>query len=312
MTTTPRFGLFVPQSAIDPGVLREIAQTAERSGFHSLWVYDHLQDYPSPEQPEVLEAFTLMSLLAGWTERIRIGAMVLCDAYRNPALTAKMAATLDRLTGGRLEFGYGAGWHAAEYASYGYPFDAAATRIARMEEGLTVIKALWQGGPASFTGTHYRIAEAICQPTPVQRPHPPITIGGGGEKLLLRAVARHADIWNYFPIPLADYDRKRAVLHSHCAALGRDPATLDQSLMIPLATAGWEKEVRDQLEAARRHGGIWTDDQLVQGTPDIVVPRLRDYHRRGVTFFLLVVPDPTNLRHIEFVSQAIIAELSAS
>jgi F420-dependent oxidoreductase-like protein len=310
MAAPIRFGLFVPQGRDDAGVLRDIAQTAERSGFHSLWVYDHLYNYPSPQQPEVLEAFTLMSLLAGWTQTIRVGTMVLCDAYRNPALTAKMAATLDALSGGRLEFGYGAGWLEAEYHGYGYAFPSAATRIAMMEEGLTIIKALWDGGPATFTGSHYRITDAICRPTPVQRPHPPITIGGGGEKLLLRAVARHADIWNYFPIPLAAYERKRAVLHEHCARLGRDPATLDQSLMVPLATAAWEKSVRDQLEAGRRRGGVWgSDDQLVQGTPDIVVPRLRDYQRRGVTFFVLVLPDPTDLAQIEFVAKEVVGEL---
>src|SRR5262245_25526626 len=306
-----RFGLFIPQGRIDAGSLREIAQTAERSGWHSLWVYDHLYNYPSPRHPDVLEAFTLMSLLAGWTRTIRIGSMVLCDAYRNPALTAKMAATLDDLSVGRLEFGYGAGWHEEEYGGYGYEFPSPATRIAMMEEGLTIIKALWEGEPATFAGKHHRIKNALCLPRPAQRPHPPITIGGGGEKLLLRAVARHADIWNYFPIPLAEYERKRAVLHQHCARIGRDPATLDQSLMIPLATAAWEKEVRDQLEAARRRGGVWGyDDQLVQGTPDIVGPRLRDYHRRGVTFFILVLPDPTDLRQIEFVAKEVVSELT--
>jgi F420-dependent oxidoreductase-like protein len=310
MTAPIRFGLFVPQGRIDAGVLRAIAQTAEQSGFHSLWVYDHLYNYPSPEHPEVLEAFTLMSLLAGWTQGIRVGALVLCDGYRNPALTAKMAATLDALSGGRLELGYGAGWHAEEYRGYGYTFPSAATRIALMEEGLTIIKALWRGQPATFHGQHYRIEEAVCRPTPLQQPHPPITIGGGGEKLLLRAVARHADIWNYFPIPLAAYDRKRAVLHEHCARIGRDPATLDQSLMVPLATAAREKDVRDQLDAARRRGGVWaSDDQLVQGTPDIVIPRLRDYQRRGATFFILVLPDPTDLRQIEFVAEHIVGEM---
>jgi alkanesulfonate monooxygenase SsuD/methylene tetrahydromethanopterin reductase-like flavin-dependent oxidoreductase (luciferase family) len=179
-----------------------------------------------------------------------------------------------------------------------------------MEEGVTIIKALWRGEPATFQGQHYRIEDAIRRPAPLQRPHPPITIGGGGEKLLLRAVARHADIWNYFPIPLAAYERKRAVLHQHCASLGRDPATLDQSLMVPLATASREKDVRDQLEAARRRGGVFaSDDQLVQGTPDIVIPRLRDYCRRGVTFFILVLPDPGDLRQLDFVAQNIVDEM---
>ena len=311
MESQVRFGLLVPQGRVDAGAVREVAQTAERGGFHSLWVYDHLYNYPSPDHPEVLEAFTLMSLLAGWTRTIRVGAMVLCDGYRNPALTAKMAATLDVLSGGRLEFGYGAGWHEDEYRGYGYAFPPAATRIAMMEEGLTIIKALWGGGPATVAGAYHRIEGALCRPLPTQQPHPPITIGGGGEKLLLRAVARHADVWNYFPIPLDAYERKRAALHRHCADIDRDPATLDQSLMVPLVTAAWEKEVRDQLEAGRRHGGVWSyDDQLVQGTPDLVGPRLRDYQRRGATCFILVLPDPTDLRQIEFVAREIVAELT--
>ena len=311
MSPPIRFGLFVPQGDVPPPTLRAIAQTAERVGLHSLWVYDHLDDYPSPEQPEVLEVFTLLGLLAGWTERIRLGSLVLCDGYRNPALTAKMAATFDVLSGGRLEFGYGAGWHESETRAYGYPFPPAPTRIARMEEGLAIIRGLWSGEPTTFAGAHYRVEAAKCLPRPLQQPHPPITIGGGGEKLLLRAVARHADIWNYFPIPLPAYEHKRAVLHAHCAAIHRDPATLGQSLMVPLVTARREKEVRDQLEAARQRGGTFAyDDQLVQGTPDIVVPRLLDYVRRGVTLFILVLPDPTDLAQIEFVAREVVAELS--
>ena len=310
MAAPIRFGLLIPQGDVDAGVLRAIAQRAEARGFHSLWVYDHLYNYPSAEQPAVLEAFTLMSLLAGWTQSIRLGTLVLCDGYRNPALTAKMAATLDALSGGRLEFGYGAGWHEEEHRGYGYPFAPAGERIARMEEGLEIIKALWKGTPATVHGQHYRVDNALCLPTPVQSPRPPITIGGGGERVLLRAVARHADVWNYFPIPLPDYERKRAALHRHCADLGRDPATIDQSLMVPLATAAAEKDVRNQLEAARRAGGVWSyDDQLVQGTPDIVGPRLRDYVRRGVTLFVLVLPDPTDLAQIDFIAREIIPEL---
>jgi len=306
-----RFGLFLPQGDVPAATLRATAQAAERLGFHSLWVYDHLYDYPSPEQPEVLECLSLLGVLAGWTERIRLGSLVLCDGYRNPALTAKMAATLDVLSDGRLEFGYGAGWHEAETRGYGYDFPSPATRIARMEEGVAIIKALWQGGPATLDGAHHRIRAARCLPRPLQAPHPPITIGGGGEKLLLRAVARHADIWNYFPIPLPQYEHKRAVLHAHCAALGRDVASLDQSLMVPLVTARREKDVRDQLEAARLRGGTFAyDDQLVQGTPDIVVPRLLDYQRRGVTLFILVLPDPTDLAQVEFVAEQVMAALA--
>ncbi len=308
---TTRFGLFVPQGDVPPATLQGVARQAEGAGFDSLWVYDHLYNYPSAERPEVLEAFTLLGLLAGWTERIRLGTLVACDGYRNPALTAKMVATLDVLSGGRLELGYGAGWHAEETRGYGYAFPDAATRITRMEEGLAIITALWGGGPATVEGTHYRIRDARCLPRPVQQPRPPLTIGGGGERLLLRAVARHADVWNYFTIPLPAYDHKRAVLHRHCAELGRDPATLAQSLMVPLVTAPREKDVRDQLEAARRLGGTFDyDDQLVQGTPDIVIPRLLDYQRRGVSLFILVLPDPTDRAQVEFVAERIVAQMT--
>ena len=308
--TAVRFGLFVPQGDVPPASLRAIAETAERVGLDSLWAYDHLDDYPTEHQPEVLEVFTLLGLLAGWTSRVRLGSLVLCDGYRNPALTAKMAATLDVLSGGRLELGYGAGWHERETRAYGYAFPPPPLRIAAMEEGLTIIRGLWSGEPTTVEGVHHRVENAKCRPRPLQRPHPPITIGGGGEKLLLRAVARHADVWNYFPIPLPAYEHKRAVLHRHCADVGRDPATLAQSLMVPLVTARREKEVRDQLEAARQRGGTFAyDDQLVQGTPDIVVPRLLDYVRRGVTLFILVLPDPTDLGQIEFVAREVVAEL---
>jgi alkanesulfonate monooxygenase SsuD/methylene tetrahydromethanopterin reductase-like flavin-dependent oxidoreductase (luciferase family) len=134
----------------------------------------------------------------GATHRVRLGTAVLALPLRDPLALAKQVATLDVLSGGRVEFGYGAGWHERETRAYGYEFPPPAVRVARMEEGLTIIRGLWTGEPTTFAGAHHRVDAAKCLPPPVQRPHPPITMGGGGEKLLLRAVARHADIWNYF------------------------------------------------------------------------------------------------------------------
>ena len=305
-----RFGLRVPQDVTDFAELRDIAQTAEQLGYHSLWLYDHFYHFPVPDNVTILEPWTLMSVLAGGTKTIRIGTLVLCNGYRPPALLAKMAATLDVLSGGRLEFGYGAGWHSEEFAGYGYDFPAVPTRIRQMEEGLTVIKKLWSDERASFAGKFYQLNEAFCQPKPVQQPHPPITIGGGGEQLLLRAVARHADIWNYFPAPLPEYEHKAQVLDEHCRKLGRDPQSVERSLLTPTVTAEWEKEVRDQLEGAKARGYMWAHSgNLVQGTPDIVVPRYRDYIRRGVSFFIVQLPDGRDLKQIEFVAQQVIAEL---
>ncbi len=305
-----RFGLRLPQDGGDLGALREIAQAAEQLGYHSLWLFDHFYHFPFPDNVTVLESWTLMSVLAGATSSIRLGTLVLCDGYRPPALLAKMAATLDVLSGGRLEFGYGAGWHQEEFTGYGYEFPAVATRIRQMEEGLTVIKQLWRGGPVSWTGRFHRLVDAVCAPRPVQLPHPPVTIGGGGERLLLRAVARYADVWNYFPVPLPEYERKVGILEQHCRACGRDPQTLQRSLLTPTITAAWEKEVRDQLEAAKARGYLWAyTGGLVQGTPDIVVPRYRDYSRRGVGFFIVQLPDGRDLKQIEFVAQHVVAEL---
>lgn len=305
-----RFGLRIPQDINDVGELRAIAQAAEQLGYHSLWLYDHLYHFPFPDNESILEPWTLMSVLAASTTSIRVGTLVLCNAYRPPALLAKMAATLDVLSRGRLELGYGAGWHQEEFAGYGYDFPPIAVRIREMEEGLTIIKRLWSEDRATWSGRSYRVQDAICAPKPVQVPHPPITIGGGGERLLLRAVARHADIWNYFPAPLPEYEHKVQVLEQHCRDIGRDPQTLQRSLLTPTVTAEWEKEVRDQLELARGRGYMWTlSGNLVQGTPDIVVPRYRDYVRRGVSFFIVQLPDGRNLKQIEYVARAVMREL---
>jgi F420-dependent oxidoreductase-like protein len=310
MAATLRFGLRLPQDCTDLGALREIAQAAEQLGYHSLWLFDHFYHFPVPDNVTVLESWTLMSVLAGATSSIRLGTLVLCNGYRPPALLAKMAATLDVLSGGRLEFGYGAGWHQEEFTGYGYDFPPVPVRIRRMEEGLTVIKQLWSAERSTWAGKYYRLDNAICEPKPLQRPHPPITIGGGGEKLLLRAVARHADVWNYFPVPLPEYEHKAQVLDQHCRDLGRDPQSLERSLMTPTITAEWEKEVRDQLEAAKARGYMWANwGTFVQGTPDIVVPRFRDYIRRGVSFFIIQLPNSRDLKQIEFVAKNVVAEL---
>lgn len=310
MAAALRFGLRLPQDSADLGALREIAQGAEQLGYHSLWLFDHFYHFPFPDNVTVLESWTLMSVLAGATSSIRLGTLVLCNGYRPPALLAKMAATLDVLSGGRLEFGYGAGWHQEEFTGYGYDFPPVPVRIRQMEEGLTVIKQLWSAERSTWAGKFYRLDNAICEPKPLQRPHPPITIGGGGEKLLLRAVARHADIWNYFPAPLAEYEHKAQVLDQHCRDLGRDPQSLERSLMTPTITAEWEKEVRDQLEVAKARGYMWAQwGTFVQGTPDIVVPRFRDYIRRGVSFFIIQLPNSRDLKQIEFVAKNVVAEL---
>ena len=279
--TAPRFGLLVPSDLADPGALRELALEVERRGFQSLWVCDYSFHFPSSVADAGVDPFAVAESIATWTAVIRVGVLVQCgDAYR-AATTAKMTAALDVQSGGRVEFGCGAG------------ATGPADRVSRMDEALTILRQAW-------------IDEFI----PLQQPHPPITIGGGGEGLL-GVVARHADYWNYLPVPLPLYERKAALLTEHCQRLGRDPDSIARSLLVPTFTADWEKEVRDQLEGARRRGTFWVGtNHFVQGTPDIVVPRFRDYARRGVSLFILVLPDPNNVRHLEFVEREIIRELT--
>src|SRR5512139_3047066 len=159
-----RFGLRLPQDSTDFGELRELAQTAEQLGFHSLWLFDQFYHFPAPDNVTILEPWTLMSVLAGATSSIRLGTLVLCNGYRPPALLAKMAATLDVLSGGRLEFGYGAGWHREEFTGYGYEFPAVPVRIRQMEEGLSLLKQLWTAERSTWTGRYYRLEDAICEP----------------------------------------------------------------------------------------------------------------------------------------------------
>jgi alkanesulfonate monooxygenase SsuD/methylene tetrahydromethanopterin reductase-like flavin-dependent oxidoreductase (luciferase family) len=190
------------------------------SQFTTLWVEDHFQWEDNP----TLECFITMSYFAALFPRLRMGSIVLGQSYRNPALTAKMAATLQALTGGRFILGIGAGWKQDEYEAYGYAYPGAGTRIEQLEDAVQIIKAMFGEGPASFTGRHYGIKDAYCEP----RPHPavPLLIGGGGEKKTLRVVAKYADMWNGNFSTVEGYARKKAVLEEHCRAVGRDPAQI--------------------------------------------------------------------------------------
>jgi alkanesulfonate monooxygenase SsuD/methylene tetrahydromethanopterin reductase-like flavin-dependent oxidoreductase (luciferase family) len=188
------------------------------------------------------------------TSRIRVGLMVASNTYRHPAVLANMAATLDIVSDGRLEFGIGAGWHEGEHAMYGIPLGTAAQRIRAMDEACIVLKSLWTNELSDFDGHHYRLTQARCEPKPVQRPHPPITIGGTGERLTLRAVARHADRWNFNGKTVEEFVRLNGVLDDHCEAVGRDPRSIVRSVQRHFSDLGAAREeVREYIAAGARH-----------------------------------------------------------
>ena len=224
--------------------LERFWRLADELGFYGVWDYDHFygpdaigdavaRDY----RKDTLEAWTTLAAMATVVKRARVGCLVTGVTYRNPAVLAKMAVTVDHISGGRLEFGLGAAWHEAEHRGYGIPFPSAGERIAILDEALRVIKALWTEDTASFDGQHFRLEDAICNPKPVQKPHPPIVVAGQGAKKSLRVVATHADEWNGTGIEPAEWSRISHVLTGHCDAIGRDPAAIRRGVQVFLHPA---------------------------------------------------------------------------
>ena len=233
MSTRPiTFGAFVPQGwktelvGIDGAEAKwakavEIAELAERLGYDSIWVYDHFHNVPVPAHEAVFECWTTLAALSQRTSRVRLGQMVGCAAYRNPGLLAKITSNIDVISGGRLDWGIGAGWYDHEFRGYGYEFLPARDRIAMLRETVEVVRSLWTEPDTTYTGKWFRLEGAQCDPKPLQRPHPPILIGGSGEQLTLRVVARLADRANFGGNP-EEFAHKCDVLRRHCDAVGRD------------------------------------------------------------------------------------------
>ena len=284
-----RFGMFVT-SRQSWGEIRKQTQECERLGFHSMWFADAiLQRGPR------LESWTLLSALAPVTERIRLGSLVLCNSFRNPALVAKMSATLDVVSGGRLEFGVGAGGHEAEYRAYGYEFPDARTRIRQLEEGVKIIRMMWTEEHPTYEGEYFSIRDANCEPRPVQKPYPPITIGGGGEKFLLRVVAQYADRCNLGGSP-ETCQRKLETLKGHCTTVGRDYDGIEKSLFSHVHLGKDEDSLRKDMRSIYDMSKLsepfeaWyrlNRREMIAGTADECIGSIREFERIGFTFFIL-------------------------
>jgi F420-dependent oxidoreductase-like protein len=198
------------------------------------WLFDHFAPIHSDVTGPCLEGWTLLAAFAAQTRRLRLGLMVVGNTYRHPAVLAKTAATVDVISGGRLDLGLGAGWNEYEHASMGIPLYPPGERIRRFGEACEMIRRLFTEPTVDFDGRYYQLKEARCEPKPVQRPYPPFVIGGGGEQLTLRIVAQYADIWNFGGGSVETFQHKVRVLHEHCAAVGRDPAAIELSVQLRL------------------------------------------------------------------------------
>ena len=277
-----------PQFGFTFDEILAIAKEGEAAGFTRLWLSDHLFLDADAVRTDCLESWTLLAALAVLTERIRIGPMVSCQSYRNPALLAKMAAGVDVMSRGRLEFGIGAGWKELEYRAYGYAFPDAPTRVSQMAETLEICTRMWREERATYRGRHYHIQDALCSPKPAQDPLP-IWVGGSKPRVM-RIAARYAHAFNInlaasAPRSLADRLRE---LDAACASVSRDPKTLLRSafLMACIATTRREAEQRLDALAAR-----WKTDRarllesrpgLVWGTPDDAFAKLAPYRDLGI------------------------------
>ena len=310
-----RFGIQIePQFGFSYGEVAQIAKEAERLGFYGLWVSDHLFWDARSEQRNCLEAWTLLTALAPVTTRLRLGTLVTCNSYRSPGILAKIAASLDHLSNGRLEFGIGAGWKELEYRAYGIPFPSIGTRLAQLEEAVQVVRLLWTQDRASFSGRHYQLQEALCAPKPVQQP-PRIWIAGGGEKVMLRIVAQYADGWNILlGSSFATVKRKTDILRRHCDALKRDFSTIEKSLFLAVVLAEDEKELkRREAESARALGGrgLWASRELgTAGTPERVAETLRGLQALGFQHFQMVFPYQQEQEMLQRFAELVIPQLS--
>ncbi len=283
--------------------MTRVARRIEESGFESLWVYDHFHTTPQPTQEATYEAWTLMASLAAVTERVRLGQMCTCNTYRPPSYLAKVAASIDVISGGRLEMGIGAGWYEHEHDGYGYPFLEPAPRIKMLEEGIEVMKAMWTKDVVHYEGRHYQLQGAICQPKPVQSPHIPLWVAGGGEQLTLRVAARHAQYTN-FGIKPELFTHKSEVLEGHCREVGRDFAEITRSANFNIVCAETEAgvEVEDKIGLVEDRMSRYVSDQraaeqaklykYASGTPEQVVSYLKGWEALGLDYAIVYFPDP--------------------
>lgn len=304
------FGAFVPQGwkmelasiegaeakwqrAVDTAVL------IEELGYDSVWVYDHFHNVPRPAHEAVFECWTTLAALSQRTSRVRLGQMVGCNSYRQPSVLAKITSNIDVISGGRLDWGIGAGWYENEYKGYGFDFPEPKVRIQMLRECVEIVKSMWTEEETTYEGRHYRLERANNDPKPLQDPHPPVWIGGGGEQLTLRVVARHADRSN-FGGNLEEWARKAEILKGHCTDVGRDYDEITKTISGELLVRETEAELRE-IGSKSLWGEpfeSWQRGNLV-GTPEQVAEKVQAYVDLGCTGFVpwcSDYPDTTSLR----------------
>lgn len=311
-----RFGLFLsyPSQESTPeensfDVVVAVARAADEAGLESVWMPDHFmfveRDAPDTEV-EIMECFTTLAAIAACTQRVKLGPYVAGVPYRNPAMVAKMFATLDVISHGRLIAGLGAAWHEQEFEAYGWRFPPVKERMEGLEDAIHIVDSMLTQNPASYSGKHYSINDALNYPRPVQKPRPPLMIGGGGEKQTLRLVAQYADMYNLYTGDPETTRHKFEVLRAHCERVGRPYEEITRTKQVTVMLA------RDEAELARKrekHTWFLTSPPVV-GTPDTVIAGLKEYASVGVQYVIFDMPDATDLEPIYLFAETVMPALA--
>jgi alkanesulfonate monooxygenase SsuD/methylene tetrahydromethanopterin reductase-like flavin-dependent oxidoreductase (luciferase family) len=316
-----KFACYIYQQGLEYTDIQRIVLECERLGFDSVWLKDNFtsswlnayfsnkeedndeqQQQPNSEDP-ILECWTTLSSLATLTKKIRLGA-ILVNIHRIPSVTAKMLSTLDVISNGRIEFGLSAGWYKNEIKSYGLSFPKALTRIAMLEESIIIIKKMLTENQASFEGKYYTIKDAKCSPKPIQKPHPPIWIGGGGKKTL-KLIAKYADSWNYGLCTYDEYLSKISILRDCCKAVGRDYEKIAKAWHAIMLLGRDYSEIK----MLKNRPGIWKKNSKVAivGTPDDIIKEIKKYMVvGGVRYFIIHFPDLPDLKSLNLFAKSVI------
>jgi len=300
-----------------------LALEAENLGFDSIWLSDHFHTMPIVRNVSCFECWTTLTALAARTERVGIGQIVTCNSYRNPALLAKMASTLDVISNGRLEFGIGAGWYNTEYKAYGFPVERPSTRIEKLSEAVQIIIKMWTEDRTTFHGKYYNLENAINYPKPIQKPRPRIMIGGSGERLL-RVVAQYADQCNLSG-STGNCSIKLQILRKHCGSINRNFDEIEKTLSTDLVIQETSEKVEDFLHGMKEAGiicGAYGDDDKFQplsideykksiliGTPSECLEQIMNYHKLGFTSYQFFFPLMDQLESLRLFARRVLPSL---
>jgi F420-dependent oxidoreductase-like protein len=309
-----RFGIHAGQQYTDFPSYLELWQTAEELGLDWASVFDHFMPIQADPTGPCFEGMSLLAAMAAHTERLRCGIIVTGVTYRSPAVLANMAATIDHVSGGRLELGIGGAWYQLEHDQYGIPFPPIGERLAMMGEAAVILKSLWTEPRTTFSGRHYQLKDAMCEPKPLQQPRIPLWIGGSGERVTLRHVAAEADGWNTFLMPVEEFDHKLDVLDAHCRDVGRDRSDIRVQLVLQAVLGADEHEAAQQLRARADALGVTEEvlaDRMLAMTPAQLAERLQPYVERGVGDFLLMARPPMDRRTLALFAGELASTLRA-